>query len=161
VGGDLKASDSQVVSWQLLPHVWRRGGRKKPGSDSNYCAVPQRRGDTGKPDGTPSQVVGLTMALSCSIFTLEIFMSAKSTRPSGTCHLCGQICLLTEEHVPHKKAFNQGKTVSYGMIDWLERSRTGTFSRKGPVKQGGVKRSTLCEDCNQTFSKKEQEVSRV
>jgi len=75
-------------------------------------------------------------------------MLAKSTRPSGACHLCGQICLLSEEHVPHKKAFNQEKTVSYGMIDWLERSRTGTFPRKGPIQQGGVRRYTLCKDCN-------------
>jgi hypothetical protein len=50
--------------------------------------------------------------------------------------------------VPHKKAFNQEKTISYGMIDWLERSRTGTFQRKGPIQQGGVRRYTLCEDCN-------------
>lgn len=75
-------------------------------------------------------------------------MSAKSTRPSGTCHLCGQICLLSEEHVPHKKAFNQERTISYGMTDWLERSRTGTFQRKGPIQQGGVRHYTLCEDCN-------------
>lgn len=75
-------------------------------------------------------------------------MLAKSTRPSGACHLCGQICLLSEEHVPHKKAFNQEKTVSYGMIDWLERGRTGTFPRKGPIQQGGVRRYTLCKDCN-------------
>jgi len=75
-------------------------------------------------------------------------MSAKSVRPYGPCHLCGQLCFLSEEHVPHKKAFNQGKTISYGMIDWLELSGTGTFPRKGPVKQGGVRHYTLCEDCN-------------
>ncbi len=75
-------------------------------------------------------------------------MAVKSTRPFGTCHICGQKCLLSEEHVPHQKAFNQERTISYGMTDWLERSRTGTFQRKGPIKQGGVKRYTLCDDCN-------------
>ena len=34
------------------------------------------------------------------------------------------------------------------MIDWLECSRTGAFQRKGPIQQGGVRRYTLCEDCN-------------
>lgn len=75
-------------------------------------------------------------------------MSAKSTRPSGTCHICGQIGLLSEEHVPHKKAFNQGRTISYRMIDWLERSRKGAFPRKRPIQQGGVRHYTLCEKCN-------------
>lgn len=75
-------------------------------------------------------------------------MPTKSTRPLGTCHICGQIGLLSEEHVPHKKAFNQERAISYGMIDWLERSRTGTFPREGPVKQGGVRVYAPCEDCN-------------
>jgi hypothetical protein len=75
-------------------------------------------------------------------------MSAKNPRPSGPCHLCGQTGLLSEEHVPHKKAFNQERTISYGMMDWLERSRTSTFPRKEPVLQGGVRRYPLCEDCN-------------
>lgn len=75
-------------------------------------------------------------------------MSARSTRPCGTCHLCGQMCLLSQEHVPHKNAFNQGNTISCRMIDWLARSGRGTFPRNGPIKQGGVRRYTLCEDCN-------------
>jgi hypothetical protein len=75
-------------------------------------------------------------------------MSKKHTRPTGTCHICGHACLLSEEHLPHKKAFNQGKTISYKMDDWLKRGENGMFRRKGPILQGGVRHHTLCEDCN-------------
>src|SRR5215207_914300 len=31
---------------------------------------------------------------------------AKQTRPTGICHLCGQVKVLSFEHVPPEKAFN-------------------------------------------------------
>jgi hypothetical protein len=75
-------------------------------------------------------------------------MHAKSMRSSGTCNICSKECLLSKEHVPHKRACNQERIISYGIIDWLERSETGTFRRKGPIQQGGVRGYTLCEKCN-------------
>jgi hypothetical protein len=49
---------------------WQRVFPEKPGADSNDCALPQRSGGTGRPDGAPSQVARLTRLSKKSNFSI-------------------------------------------------------------------------------------------
>jgi hypothetical protein len=64
----------------------------------------------------------------------------------GRCHLCGIECDRSKEHVPPKKAFNDLRSRSIKLNDWIRLGPEAVPS--GPVIQGGISGYTLCEPCN-------------
>jgi hypothetical protein len=70
---------------------------------------------------------------------------AKRTR-SGTCHICGQVGDLSEEHVPPRAAFNKIRYIAHESR-FIEVLPPGARA-KGKIEQGGVGMYTLCERCN-------------
>lgn len=69
-----------------------------------------------------------------------------SDRPEGYCRICGTYCVLSEEHVPPRKAFNDGEYIAletdFSLYDPFEQDV------KGQVVQGGLSGFTLCTKCN-------------
>lgn len=78
----------------------------------------------------------------------------KVCKHPGFCKLCGEFKDLTKEHVPPKKAFNDGKVMEYSVIDFLgtfgnsERMPWDYPNTKGRIQQNGHKQYYLCEKCN-------------
>jgi hypothetical protein len=68
---------------------------------------------------------------------------------SGKCHICGVFGQLTYEHVPPKKAFNDGGGLVASLQDYLDAEERG-----GPEKvrysknRKGFGRYSLCQRCN-------------
>lgn len=68
-------------------------------------------------------------------------------RPTGPCRICGEITLLSFEHVPPRAAFND-RRVLYAHSKQLLRDSANLDSLSGKVLQKGAGRYTLCERCN-------------
>jgi hypothetical protein len=72
---------------------------------------------------------------------------AKQTRPTGICHLCGQVKVLSFEHVPPEKAFNDKPAF---LIPFEEAIHLGPDDepQSKPIKlQRGMGGYTLCDSC--------------
>lgn len=65
----------------------------------------------------------------------------------GVCHICGSYGKLSFEHVPPRKAFNDGRRVVVVGFDNMV-SLGPDDEPKGPIQQQGAGRYTLCEKCN-------------
>lgn len=76
-------------------------------------------------------------------------MAAKSkTISEGRCHICGVVGPLTFEHVPPKKAFNEGGGLVARLQDYLDSESSLGESMRYSKNRKGFGRFTLCERCN-------------
>ncbi len=64
----------------------------------------------------------------------------------GICHICGDNCVLSFEHIPPKKAFNDTGAKVYNGKELLEKYRG--LKVKYLNLQQGMGRYTLCDKCN-------------
>lgn len=71
---------------------------------------------------------------------------SRRNRPFGKCCVCGREDMLTFEHVPPQRAFNDRRSVIIKMDEWLELGPNAL--PKGPISQGGIGNYTLCGACN-------------
>lgn len=71
---------------------------------------------------------------------------ARRKSVNGKCHLCGAIGKLSYEHVPPKKAYNEGDYYIIEQDDLWESWDVDTA--KKIKKQGGIGFNTLCVRCN-------------
>ena len=69
---------------------------------------------------------------------------ARGRHKSGACHICGNYGRLSPEHVPPRSAFNDTRIIEYTLESWF----TKESNPKGRIQQGGIKRYTLCTQCN-------------
>ncbi len=72
-------------------------------------------------------------------------------RPTGKCHICGEVGLLSFEHVPPRAAFNDRRVVEFG-LDQAEKYLSGE-KVTGRINQRGSGAYTLCERCNNLTGK--------
>lgn len=66
---------------------------------------------------------------------------SRSTRPTGTCCVCGKEALLTFEHVPPRSAFNGREVFAQTLAERMKDIP--------PELQPGAGEYSLCESCNQ------------
>lgn len=66
----------------------------------------------------------------------------------GVCNICGQYKELTKEHVPPRKAFNNGRwtEILYENDNWLDNPLMTPHKKR--IHQGGVYFFSICEKCN-------------
>jgi hypothetical protein len=71
------------------------------------------------------------------------------TKIEGTCHICGDYGELSDEHIPPRNAFNDGR---YFEVDFKESIHFGPeyvpTKQDGRLRQGGIRFPTLCRNCN-------------
>lgn len=64
------------------------------------------------------------------------------------CRLCGEICKLTEEHIPPKASGNVKTYKNIYLDDWLEKKLEAGKVTGRRFHQGGIRGYTLCGRCN-------------
>ena len=73
---------------------------------------------------------------------------AKQTRPEGVCHLCGEHCVLSFEHVPPEKAFNDKPAFLIPFEEAIHLGPDDEPQSRPKKQQRGMGGFTLCESCN-------------
>jgi len=73
---------------------------------------------------------------------------AKQTRPTGICHLCGQVKVLSFEHVPPEKAFNDKPAFLIPFEEAIHLGPDDEPQSRPRKQQRGMGGFTLCESCN-------------
>jgi len=72
---------------------------------------------------------------------------------AGRCRLCGEVRLLTKEHIPPKGAGNLATAPTHTVNQWLQRQDLDTIPG-GKIEQGGIWGYTLCRACNSSTGKR-------
>lgn len=84
-------------------------------------------------------------------------MAKEKSVEFGICKVCGNYKILTEEHIPPKSAFNNGRYKLYSgdeILKTLNDSKRLPWNFDGlkyKIKQGGFRLKTLCSKCNSYF----------
>jgi hypothetical protein len=68
---------------------------------------------------------------------------------NGKCRICGQIKILSYEHIPPKSTFNKTtRHISIPFDDYIKNEDLTKGKLKGKILQGGIGFYSLCKDCN-------------
>jgi hypothetical protein len=90
-------------------------------------------------------VAGRNVCITCKRRDQRVLYPIRAAE--GRCRICGEVRLLTEEHIPPQAAFNWDTAQRHSGEEWLA-AEPGSDLGHGNEHQGGISTYTLCQPCN-------------